>query len=105
MYGKDSKKKLRRKDRKFMSVALSAAEACDSGRAAILVHAGRVVAMGFDKKTTHAESVFLDRIYDGMTVYIAEYKKKELLARPCNVCYNQLIAGGVKDIVYTISEE
>lgn len=104
--GSDSKRKMRRSDRKMMVAALAAARASDSGRAAIAVKFGEIVAMSFDKKSVHAEVGVISAVFEGVKLYVAavDHDQKKL-ARPCNECYNQLSARGAKNIFYTLDED
>lgn len=97
---------------------LASVSTCRMKHGAVLVLAGRVVAVGVNRNrnqpynvypegsfSTHAEMAALravDYQAKGMKMYIARLAKAgPSLSRPCADCYKALLLAGVKEIIYT----
>lgn len=91
----------------------------------VIVKGGRVIGTGINKERNHPRYVSSEHIKtdcsvhaeidalkktrdaNGATVYIARVNKKGQArdSKPCARCYSALKSNGIKQIVYTTSEE
>lgn len=114
-------RRLSRKDRAMLNLAKKVAETsmCTQKHGAVIVRGGRVLSLGVNKQrndtmvyspltdrvTTHAEMDALSRVKNphGATIYVARVNNlgEDRYSRPCDNCYKQLVAVGIKRIVYT----
>lgn len=116
--------RLSNKDKSFLALACKAAESssCEQKHGAVVVKAGRVLAIGYNKTrnssislgdttsfkhcTIHAEIDALSRVSDprGCIVYVARVNRrgKPRFSRPCNNCYRHMLKRGIKRVVFTI---
>ena len=113
---------LSKQQRNFLNLASRIAEtsSVDKRHGAVVVKAGRVLAVGVNKwrnqalvnpdsyaphLTVHAEVDALSRLSDakGATLYISRLDKfgREQYSKPCPRCEKAIIESGVKAVIYT----
>lgn len=92
---------------------------------AVLVRGGSVVAAAHNVRrnsphltegapgtSLHAEKAVIQKVFyqadraEGTTLYVARVSKtgRFRLARPCHMCYSEIVQAGIKTIVYTLDE-
>lgn len=114
------------RDRSLLKTAIKLASKsdCNQRHGAIVYKGGRILATGFNSYrnapemfpndnidlkdiSVHAEIAAIRKVsasdLEGSVVYIARKGRCSIhmLSKPCNACYEALVAAGVKRIVYT----